>query len=94
MDIRRKVLGEEHPDTARAYNDLAVNLEDQRRHADAERLFQKALEIFRKVVGEDHPDTAAAYANLAITLYASAGYRRPSPTGRPRPRASSEAGER
>ena len=61
LDIRRKVLGEDHPDTAWSYNNVAYNLNAQGKYAEAGPLFQKALDIFRRLLGEGHPDTAASY---------------------------------
>ena len=55
-----KALGEDHPDTATSYNNLAVNLHAQGKYAEAEPLYRKALAIRLKVLGEDHPDTARA----------------------------------
>ncbi len=68
LDIYRKVLGEDHPDTATAYHNLAFSLARQGRYADALPLYQKSLEVRRKVLGEDHPDTGLAYHNLADDL--------------------------
>ena len=60
LAIHQKVLGEDHRDTARSYNNLAGNLNDQCKYAEAEPLFRKALAIHQKVLGEEHPDTAQA----------------------------------
>jgi tetratricopeptide (TPR) repeat protein len=70
MEISRRWLGEDHPDTAQSYNNLATNLDAQGRHAEALPLYQRALDIGRKAVGEDHPETARAYNNLAANLRA------------------------
>jgi tetratricopeptide (TPR) repeat protein len=68
LAIRKKVLGEEHPDTAQSYDDLAVNLTVQGKHREAQPLFEKALAIRRKVLGEQHPHTAASYNSVAGNL--------------------------
>ena len=68
MAICLKVLGEDHPDTATSYNNLASNLNAQGKYGAAEPLYQKALAIRLKVLGEDHPDTATSYNNLAFNL--------------------------
>jgi tetratricopeptide (TPR) repeat protein len=65
LAICRKVLGEEHPDTAVSYDNLALNQHYQGQYAQAERGFRKALAIRRKFLGEEHPDTAQSYSNLA-----------------------------
>jgi tetratricopeptide (TPR) repeat protein len=74
LDIFRKVVGEDHPVTARGYGSVARNLDAQGRHAEAEPLNRKALEIRRKVLGEDHADTARSYNNLAFNLSAQGRY--------------------
>jgi tetratricopeptide (TPR) repeat protein len=43
LAIYRKVLGEEHPDTATSYNNLAANQDDQGKHREAEEGYRKAL---------------------------------------------------
>jgi tetratricopeptide (TPR) repeat protein len=72
--IYRKVLGEEHPDTATCYNNVAFVLNAQGRYQEAEEGFQKALAIQRKVLGEEHPSTATSYDNLARNLNAQGRY--------------------
>jgi tetratricopeptide (TPR) repeat protein len=65
LAIRRKVLGDEHPETATSYNNVASNLDDQGNYAEAEAGYRKALAIYRKALGEEHPGTATSYNNLA-----------------------------
>ena len=68
LAIRLKALGEGHPDTATSYNNLAVTLRDQGKHAEAEAMHRRALAIRLKALGEGHPHTATSYNNLAVTL--------------------------
>ena len=70
LEIRRRLLTDDHPDTAENYNNLAVNLYIQGKYARAQPLFEKALEIRRRALTDDHPDTAASYRNLAANLNA------------------------
>jgi tetratricopeptide (TPR) repeat protein len=74
LDIQRKVLGEEHPDPAQSYSNVARNLHDQGRYKEAEEGNRKALGIRRKVLGEEHPHTAQSYNNLASNLQAQGRY--------------------
>ena len=67
-------LGEDHPDTATSYNNIAYNLDAQGRYGEAEPLYQKALEISKRELGEDHPDTAMSYNNVAYNLNAQGRY--------------------
>src|SRR5262249_4983808 len=46
--IRRKVLGEEHPDTADGYNNLALILNAQGKYREAEIFFRQAADSFAK----------------------------------------------
>jgi CHAT domain-containing protein/tetratricopeptide (TPR) repeat protein len=73
--IRGKVLGEEHPDTAAAFNNVAYTLKAQGRYKEAETGYQKALAIRRKVLGEEHPSTAVSCNNLAANLDAQGRYK-------------------
>jgi tetratricopeptide (TPR) repeat protein len=66
--LRQKVLGEDHPETATAINNVAANLLHQGRYKEAEEGYQKALAIRRKVLGEEHPRTAISYNNLATSF--------------------------
>jgi len=74
LELRRKLLGEEHPDTALSYNNLALNLNFRGKYAEAAPLYEKALDLRRKLLGEEHPDTATSYNNLAFNLYSRAKY--------------------
>ena len=72
LAIRESVLGENHPDTATSYNNLAFLYSRQGLYEQAEPLYQKALDIRESVLGENHPDTAGSYNNLA-GLYSRQG---------------------
>jgi hypothetical protein len=64
LTIRRKILGENHPDTASSYHNLASSQQAQGKYAQAEPGYTKALTIRRKILGENHPDTVASYNGL------------------------------
>jgi CHAT domain-containing protein/tetratricopeptide (TPR) repeat protein len=68
LTLRRRVLGEEHPDTVHVSNELAVNLNTQGKYAEARLLLEKALAIRRQLLGEEHPDIATSCNNLAVNL--------------------------
>jgi hypothetical protein len=69
LEARRRLLGEEHPATLRARNNLAQTLKAQGDLAGARKLEEQALEAFRRLLGEKHLDTLTAMANLAATVY-------------------------
>jgi CHAT domain-containing protein len=74
LEITRRLLTNDHPDTAQSYNNLAVNLAAQGKYAAAQPLFEKALEIRRRLLTDDHPQTATSYTNLATNLNAQGKY--------------------
>ncbi len=74
LAIYRQVLGEEHPDTAQVYHNLAFTLYSQRKYAEAQPLCEKALAIRRKILGDEHPDTAGSYNQLAANLNSQGKY--------------------
>jgi CHAT domain-containing protein len=72
LEIRRKSLGEAHPDYASSLESLATLYYSLGDYARAEPLFRQALEIRQKSLGEAHPDYASSLNNLAF-LYNSLG---------------------
>jgi len=55
LEIKRRIFGEEHPDTLGSMNNLASVYASQGRNEEAEKLHVKTLEILRRVLGEEHP---------------------------------------
>jgi tetratricopeptide (TPR) repeat protein len=70
LEICRKVLGEEHPDTTSSLNNLGSLLQAMGDNAAARPYYERTLEIRRKVLGEEHPDTATSLNNLGFLLQA------------------------
>jgi tetratricopeptide (TPR) repeat protein len=68
LDIRRRVLGAEHPETLMSMIELAETLDDLRRYTEAERLYREIIVVESRVLGPEHPDTANAKYNLACNL--------------------------
>jgi len=68
LAIRHRILGDEHPDTASSYNNLAWTLDAQGKYAQTAPLYEKALAVRCKILGEEHPYTALSYQNLASNL--------------------------
>ncbi|MUH01318.1 tetratricopeptide repeat protein [Scytonema sp. UIC 10036] len=66
LQIYLRVLGAEHPDTARSLNNLAGLYDSQGRYDQAEPLYNQALQIRLKVLGAEHPDTKAVESNLIL----------------------------
>ena len=68
LEVRRRILGEEHPDTLLSMNNLAMLYASERRFQTAEPIYLKVLELQRRVLGIAHPQRLASINDLA-TLY-------------------------
>jgi hypothetical protein len=68
LEALRRILGEEHPDTLTAMNNLASSLSAQGDLQGARQLEEAVLRIMRRVLGEEHPHTLISMNNLALTL--------------------------
>jgi tetratricopeptide (TPR) repeat protein len=69
LDLRRRVLGEEHPDTLTSMNNLAENLRAQGHLQDARKIHERVLDVSRRSLREEHPDILTSMNNLALTLH-------------------------
>jgi tetratricopeptide (TPR) repeat protein len=65
---RQRDLGDEHPSTISAMNNLASTLGDQGQLDEAAKMLKEVLEKRRRILGEEHPDTISAMNNLTNTL--------------------------
>jgi tetratricopeptide (TPR) repeat protein len=72
LEMRKRLLGEDHSDVANSLNNLALLYRTQGRYSEAEPLSLQALEMDKHLVGEEHPDVAIGLNNLA-SLYQSQG---------------------
>jgi hypothetical protein len=67
MDMRKKLLGAEHPDTLISVANLATTYWNQGRWNEAEQLDIQVMDMRKKLLGAEHPDTLRSMANLAST---------------------------
>jgi tetratricopeptide (TPR) repeat protein len=72
VELKQRVLDQEHPSTLISMNNLALLYEVQGKYGQAEPLFTKVLEVRRRVLGEEHPDTLTSMNSLAL-LYQNRG---------------------
>jgi tetratricopeptide (TPR) repeat protein len=72
IEARKRVLGEEHPDTLASMNNLASMFWNQGRWKEAEDLDVRVIETKKRVLGEEHPSTLISMANLAL-IYMNQG---------------------
>jgi tetratricopeptide (TPR) repeat protein len=67
---RRRILGEEHPETLISIGNMGSLLRAQGKMQEAEPYYREALEKSRRVLGEEHPDTLIAISNMGFLLRA------------------------
>jgi tetratricopeptide (TPR) repeat protein len=72
MDMRKKVLGAEHPDTLLSMTNLATTYADMGNLHQAEQLESQVFNMRKKLLGTEHPDILESMANLA-TIYSKKG---------------------
>jgi serine/threonine protein kinase len=68
LEIQRRVLSDEHPDTLQTTHDLDVVLRFQDKWSEAERLARQLLEIRQRVQGTEHVETLNAMSDLGWIL--------------------------
>jgi hypothetical protein len=61
LDMRKKLLGAEHPDTLLSMGNLAVTYSNQGKWNEAEQLEVQVLDMRKKLLGAEHPDTLQAW---------------------------------
>jgi non-specific serine/threonine protein kinase/serine/threonine-protein kinase len=69
LATRRRLLGDDHPDTLTSTHMMGWLLEFHGRQAEAEPYLREALEGRRHVLGDDHPDTLESIANMGYLLH-------------------------
>jgi tetratricopeptide (TPR) repeat protein len=66
LEIRRRVLGGEHPDTLGSMHNLALVYSQRGKYGQAEALFSQTVEIKRRVLGPEHRSTLGTLAESAF----------------------------
>jgi Flp pilus assembly protein TadD len=56
--IRKRVVGPDHPDTARNLSNLAAVYQEKGNVEEAQKLLRESLKIWEMALGPDHPETA------------------------------------
>ncbi|MDR0307616.1 MAG: tetratricopeptide repeat protein [Chitinispirillales bacterium] len=70
LTIREKTLGEGHPDTITAYNNIGLVYYHQKDYTKSLEWYMKAVEMFDK----EHPNIAAMYNNIALVYNSQNNY--------------------
>ncbi|KAI9828117.1 MAG: hypothetical protein M1832_003644 [Thelocarpon impressellum] len=68
VELRRRLIGNRHPNTLLSMGNLATSLYHQGRLKEAEELEVEVLDMRKEVLGLRHPDTLISMGNLAISL--------------------------
>lgn len=68
FELRLVELGEEHPDTLKSMDTLAMQYKYQGQYDKAEPLYLETLETRRSILGDEDPDTVESMINLAVLL--------------------------
>jgi len=64
---RKKIFGQEHPDTLTSMSNLAFTYVNQGRWKEAEKLQIQVLDMRKRVLEQEHPDTLTSISDLAST---------------------------
>ena len=67
--MKRRLLGDKHPEIALGLNNLAVMYQDKGDLVHAESTYREALAMQRELLGATHPDVAQTLNNLAFVQY-------------------------
>merc|ERR1712117_343353 len=67
--------GSDHPDVAKQLNNLALLCQNQGKHEEVERYYQRALEIYESKLGQDDPNVAKTKNNLASAYLKQGKYK-------------------
>jgi tetratricopeptide (TPR) repeat protein len=72
MQMRNRVLSDEHPHTLISMANLASTYRNQGRWKEAEELEVQVIETSKRVLSDEHPHTLTSMHNLAFTLQSQA----------------------
>ena len=65
LELRKRVLGDEHPDTLRSMNNLARFYSKLGQHQEAMQLDKQTVEAQQRILGPAHPSTLSSARKLA-----------------------------
>jgi CHAT domain-containing protein len=78
-DLRKRRLGEDHPDYATSLHNLAGLYRDMGEYRQALPLYEQARDLYKRRLGEGHPAYATSLNHLAALYRAMGDYRRALP---------------
>jgi tetratricopeptide (TPR) repeat protein len=68
LEIRQKLFGEQHPDTANSLNNVGYTYANMGNRSEALKYFMRSFDIIRQLLGEQHHKTATTLVNLIYSL--------------------------
>src|SRR5205085_6727638 len=68
VDLRKRVLGPEHPETLASMGELGVLYTFEAKYRAAEALLTKVSEARQRALGKNHKDTLTALSDLALAI--------------------------
>jgi tetratricopeptide (TPR) repeat protein len=68
LQLGKRVLGKDHPDTLTSINSFAESLRQRGKYTEAETMHRQTLLLKERVLGKDHPDMLTSISNLANSL--------------------------
>lgn len=74
LDMRKRLLEDDHPDIAQSLNNLAVIYVNQGLYSEALKLFFTALDIWKLHLGDEHEEIATSLNNIAEAYREQAQY--------------------
>jgi serine/threonine protein kinase len=74
LEARRRILGEEHPDTLASLSGMGLLLTAMGEFDEAAPIHERVFESRRRVLGEDHRDTLSAGHNVAALHFERGDY--------------------
>ncbi|PYH28818.1 uncharacterized protein BO87DRAFT_401923 [Aspergillus neoniger CBS 115656] len=72
LQLHKRVLGPEHPDTLGSMNNVALIYRNQGRWKKAQELGVQVIKLCKRVLGPEHPDTLSSMNNVAL-IYGNQG---------------------
>jgi tetratricopeptide (TPR) repeat protein len=73
-DLRRSLLGDDHPDTLESALSVAVAVRELGQYEQARQLSEDTLTRCRRVLGDEHPETLRAAYYLSVSLWGLGRY--------------------
>ena len=64
METRKRVLGEEYPDTLSSIANLAFTIKFQICYEEAVSLMENCFDLRKRILGPEHPDTGSSLQAL------------------------------